>query len=110
MLYAVCIAPLLAAFLFRFGIPYIETLLCNYFGKPAIISDYYLLFDLFLAVMTPYMFCFVSSMVILTEYDENMASYMAVTPVGKGGYIISRLLFPAVFPFSPRLSSWFFSR
>ena len=94
MLYAVIAAPLLAGCFFRFAIPQIESLLCNYFGKAAILSEYYLLFDLFLAVLTPYMLCFASSMVILTEYDENMVSYMAVTPVEKRGYIVSRLVLP----------------
>jgi len=96
MLYAVLAAPLLAACMFRFGVPYAEALMCGYFNKTAILGDYYLLFDLFLAVMTPYIFCFVSSMVMLTERDENTASYMAVTPVGKRGYVLSRLLLPAL--------------
>ncbi|MHB8126552.1 MAG: ABC transporter permease [Desulfitobacteriaceae bacterium] len=99
MLYAVCIAPLLAASFFRFGIPYLESLLCGYFERPFILSGYYLLFDLYLAVLTPFMFGFASSMVILTEYDENIVSYMAVTPVGKKGYIVSRLVFPALISF-----------
>jgi fluoroquinolone transport system permease protein len=99
MLYAVCIAPLLAALFFRFAIPFIETLLCGYFNEVSILAGYYLLFDLLLALLTPFMFCFASSMVILTEYDENMIGYMAVTPVGKRGYIISRLVFPAVISF-----------
>ena len=99
MLYAICAAPLLAAGVFRFGIPFVENLLCGYFGKTVILSPYYLLIDLFLAIMTPYMFCFVSAMVILTEMDENLAAYMAVTPVGKRGYIISRLVFPAIVSF-----------
>jgi len=34
-------------------------------------------------------------MVILTERDENVAAYLAVTPVGKSGYLTSRLVFPA---------------
>lgn len=99
MLYAVCIAPLLAAGFFWYGVPYLEGLLCGYFGQASILAGYYLLFDLFLAVLTPYMFCFASSMVILTEYDENMASYLAVTPVGRRGYLLSRLVFPAVISF-----------
>ncbi len=99
MLYAVCIAPLLASCFFRFGIPYIETLLCGYFGKASVVADYYLLVDIFIAVLTPFLFCFASSMVILAEYDENMTGYIAVTPVGKRGYIISRLVFPAVISF-----------
>ncbi len=96
MLYAALAAPLLAGCAFRFGVPAAEAVLCRYFGRTAILSEYYLLFDLFLAVMTPYIICFVSSLVMLTEYDENMTSYMAVTPVGKRGYIVSRLIFPAV--------------
>lgn len=96
MLYATMIAPILAGFAFRFGIPAAETALCGYFGRSTILSQYYLLFDLFLAIITPYMLCFVSSLVILTENDENMSSYMAVTPVGKRGYIASRLVLPAI--------------
>jgi fluoroquinolone transport system permease protein len=99
MLLVVCAAPLLAASFFRFGIPFVEKLLCGYFNKAAILAGYYLLFDLMLSVLTPFLFCFASSMVILTEYDENMTSYIAVTPVGKKGYLISRLMFPAVISF-----------
>jgi len=97
MLYAVLLAPVLAGCAFRFGVPALETVLCDYFGKASVLAGYYLLFDLFLAVMTPYMICFVSALVMLTEYDEHMAAYLAVTPIGKRGYILSRLVFPAVF-------------
>lgn len=96
MLVTVSITPLLIACFFRFGIPCIEQLLCSYFNKSAILAGYYLLFDLFLSLLTPYMFCFASSMVMLTEYDENITSFMAVTPVGKKGYLISRLAFPSI--------------
>ena len=109
MLAAVFIAPFLVAFLFRFGIPEIETLLCGYFHRSAILSGYYRLFDLFLSVLTPYMFCFASAMVLLTDYDENMTVYMAVTPVGRMGYLLSRLGFPAAISFfiSLLLMRWF---
>lgn len=96
MLAVVCLAPILTAVVFRFGVPYLEGILCGYFQKTVILANYYLLFDLFLCLITPYMFCFASAMVMLTEYDENMTGYLAVTPVGKSGYILSRLLFPAV--------------
>ncbi len=99
MLVAVSIAPLLAACFFRFAIPYIERLLCGYFGKASILAGYYLLFDMFLSLITPYMFCFASAMVMLTEYDENMTNYIAVTPIGKSGYLISRLAFPVAISF-----------
>ncbi len=96
MLIAVFAAPLLAGCMFRFGVPYAETLLCESFGKTAILADYYLMIDLFLAIMTPFLFCFVSSLVMLTEFDENISAYLTVTPIGRGGYVLSRLLFPAV--------------
>jgi fluoroquinolone transport system permease protein len=99
MLYLVLAAPVLAAFAFRFGISNLENLLCSYFGKASVLAPYYLLFDLLLATLTPYMVCFASSMVMLTEQDENLADYMAVTPVGRRGYVVSRLGFPAVAAF-----------
>ncbi len=99
MLAAVCAAAVLAALFIRFGIPAIENALCGYFGREAILTDFYVLFDLLLALVTPYLLCFASALMMLTEYDENMASYLAVTPVGKKGYILSRLVFPAVLAF-----------
>lgn len=96
MLWAACVAPVLAAVFFRFVVPYAETMLCRYFEQQLILSDYYLMLDLFLCLITPYMICFASTMVMLLEADTNMTSYMAVTPVGRRGYIVSRLVFPAV--------------
>jgi len=96
MLAAALAGAIFAAFFFRFGVPAIERVLCSYFGKAAILAPYYLLFDLFLSLITPYMFLFASAMVMLTEYDENLSGYLAVTPVGKKGYVISRLVFPSV--------------
>lgn len=109
MLWAVCLAPLATALLFRFGIPCAEALLCAHFQKRTILAGYYLLFDLVLCLMPSYMLCFASAMVMLTERDENMAGYMAVTPVGKRGYVLSRLIFPAVLsiPYSILLTQFF---
>lgn len=110
MLWAVCLVPLITALIFRFGIPYAETLLCAYFKRQTILADYYLLFDLWLFLTPSYMLCFASAMVMLTERDENMAGYMAVTPVGKTGYVLSRLILPAAIsvPYS-MLLIYFFS-
>ena len=96
MLIAVLFAPFLMGGFFKFAVPALENLLCGYFQKSSILSDYYLLFDLLLCLIAPYMVCFASAMVMLTEHDENAARYLAVTPVGKSGYILSRLVFPAV--------------
>lgn len=109
MLIAVCIASVLSAVFIRYGVPAIEQALCSYFQKTAILADYYLLFDLLLSIVTPYMLCFASAMVMLGEYDENLSRYLAVTPVGKRGYVLSRLVFPAAISFllSVILMYWF---
>ncbi len=109
MLSAVCIGTLVTALFIRFGVPAIENILCNHFQEEVILAKYYLLFDLMLALITPYMFCFASAMMILTEYDENLTRYLAVTPVGKNGYILSRLVFPALISIvvSVALMHWF---
>lgn len=91
MLLVITITPFLSGVIFRFGIPMAERLLTGYFGKEAILTSYYELFDLFLIILTPYMLNFVVAMVILEETDDHMTVYLAVTPLGKVGYLFSRL-------------------
>lgn len=99
MLIMLCVAPLLIGFIFKFGIPFAEIRLTEYFDLSAILSPYYLMFDLFLVSIAPILFCFASAMVILGEIDDNISNYLAVTPIGKSGYLISRLVFPAFISF-----------
>ena len=99
MLFAVALAPLLTALLFHFGLPAAENALCTWFGKEAILATYYLLFDLILCFMAPFMFSMAAAFVMLDEYDDAIASYLAVTPVGKRGYIFSRLWMPVFLAF-----------
>lgn len=94
MLLVVCVSPILAGLAFRFGIPEAEKLLTGYFGKSAVLAPYYLLFDVFLGILTPYMFCFASAMVVLEDIDSSLTNYLSVTPIGKSGYLLSRLVFP----------------
>ena len=116
MLWIILIVPLLAAVALGIGIPYVESLLFAYYQQ-AILVNYYLLFDIVMIIMTPYMFCFVSALVVLTERDENMLVYTAITPIGKNGYIFSRLGLPMlvsipislVLLFSFDLTTWNFS-
>jgi len=115
MLWIILIVPLLAAMALGIGIPYVESLLVEYYQQ-AILVDYYLLFDLIMIIMTSYMFCFVSALVVLTERDENMLIYTAVTPIGKTGYIFSRLGLPMIISipislillFTFKLTTWSF--
>lgn len=96
MLIIVIFDPVLTGIMFKFGIPIAEDIITNYFGVSTILSPYYLLFDIILAMVIPYIFCFVSAMVILEEVDSKVAEYMYITPIGKTGYLISRLCFPMI--------------
>ncbi len=96
MLLAVCFASILAGVFFRFAIPYLETLLCSFFAVSFILSPYYRLFDLLLMILTPYMICFASAMVMLDEHEQHLTRYLSVTPLQTRGYLVSRLVIPAV--------------
>lgn len=99
MLFAVCLAPILAGFVFRFVIPFLEAALTDWFHRPAIIAPYYTLIDAFFAMLSPTMFCFVSAMVSLEEADEKTAAYLFVTPLGKNGYLAARFCIPSAAAF-----------
>ena len=99
MLFAACLVPILAGLLFRLGIPLLEATLTDWFHIPAIISPYYALIDIFFAMLSPAMFCFVSAMVSLEEVDEKTATYLFITPLGKNGYLAARFCIPSVAAF-----------
>lgn len=91
MLTVLLFAPLLMGLLFRLGVPALEAYLCQRTGKAALLTPYYAVFDLLLAAMTPIMFTAAGAMVILDEADMGLARAIAVTPVGRGGYLLSRI-------------------
>lgn len=96
MLIACSIAPIIMVVAFHFAIPALEQYLCDAFSTKAILSPYYLIFDLLIAVMTPVMFSFSGVMATLEEIDNGTAYYLMVTPIGKSGYIASRIGLPAL--------------
>lgn len=99
MLFAACLAPILAGLLFRFGIPLLEAALTDWFSISAILSPYYALIDILFAMLSPTMFCFISAMVSLEEADEKTAIYLFITPLKKTGYLSARLAVPAATAF-----------
>lgn len=96
MMILLLIAPFLAGSLFKFGIPMIEKYVCSYFGFTKCISPYYDLFDWLLAILIGMLFAFVGGLVSLGEIDDKITMYYSVTPGGKLGYILSRIVYPAV--------------
>lgn len=99
MLFLSCLAPVLYGLFMKFGIPAAEKFLTGYYSHEEVLVPYFLIFDLFLVVLTPMMFSFASSMVILGEIDDGITKYMSVTPLGRGGYLISRLILPLTLSF-----------
>jgi fluoroquinolone transport system permease protein len=92
MLIMMVVAPVLAGMFFKFLVPVFENLLTGYFSTDRILADYYVLIDLFVVALTPYMFCFAASMTMLDEYDQNVTQHLIVTPLMKRGYLFSRLI------------------
>ena len=93
MLSAIICIPLIIAAIYKFGFP----IIVQHYPILKDFSLYYPILDLFLAIMCPYMICFASVLVVLDETDMKINRYITVTPIGKKGYLISRLLIPVLF-------------
>jgi fluoroquinolone transport system permease protein len=99
MLVACMFAPILMGLAFFFGIPALEKVLCSEFAMIEILKPYYRMFDLLLSIMTPIMFVFSGVMTMLEENDNKTARYLMVTPLGRSGYLMSRIGLNTVFAF-----------
>lgn len=97
MLIVLMFVPILMGLVFRLGVPALEGYLCARLTKAAILAPYYPVFDLLLSLMTPIMFTAAGAMVILDEADLGLTRAIAVTPVGRRGYLLSRIGVPAAF-------------
>ncbi|AEE17235.1 hypothetical protein [Treponema brennaborense] len=92
MLAVVFAAPFLAGSVFRFLVPF----LAERFAFTPRIAPFYQLFDVFLCILTPYMCCFASAMIMLGELDDHVTSAFFVSPLGRDGYLVSRLFIPTL--------------
>ncbi len=99
MLVAACIAPLLVGIAIKYAIPFMEEILIAQTNRREILHPYYGLFDIFFSMITSAMFCFAAAMVLLEEHDDHIESYCSITPLGKTGYLISRIFLPALAAF-----------
>lgn len=95
MLIVLLFAPLIMGLAFCFGVPVLEGYLCERLGRTELLAPYYPIFDLLLSIMTPVMFTSAGAMVILDEADSGIAMTFAVTPVGRSGYLSSRIVVPS---------------
>jgi len=91
----ICIAPLLLSLLFHYGLPLLSDYIESRYNFKSL-QEYYILFDLFMIILAPYMFGFASAMIILGEMDEHIVVSFYASPLGKKGYLSSRLFLPVV--------------
>ena len=46
--------------------------------------------------MAPVLLCFAFAMITLEEIDDKVSRYFSITPLGKAGYLFTRLVVPAI--------------
>jgi fluoroquinolone transport system permease protein len=88
------LAPLIIAVLAKVGLPLLTKWLYEKFSFD--LADYYKLILSFIIVLIPFILGLLSGLLLLDEKDENILSYIAVTPVTREGYIIYKIMSPVV--------------
>lgn len=94
------ITPLLIGILFKLLIYFLLPLALKYFDFILPPEPYLLSMTL---LMTPYMLGVVMGFMMLDDKDGNIMDLVLVTPYGRRGYLLNRILFISVFTF---LYSW----
>ncbi|MDE3840394.1 hypothetical protein C0966_13730 [Bacillus methanolicus] len=89
MLMVSILAPLLLALIFRFGIPFIFSYLEGRFSIT--LKDYSELQAIILMITVPVLLGMFAAFIILDERDENVLTFLAVTPLSKKEYLAYRL-------------------
>ncbi|MFO7782852.1 MAG: hypothetical protein R6W94_14645 [Spirochaetia bacterium] len=89
--------PFVVALVFRVGAPAADAALAEVIDPAAFrLSEYYPVISAFLLQLPGLFAGGVTGFSILEDRDEGILSAMAVTPIGRAGYLTSRLLFPAL--------------
>ena len=84
--------PIFVAVLFRFVMPILQRNLLQYFD----LGEYYDFISIFILVMSPMMSGMVIGFNLLDDRDENILTYMAITPIRKEGYLLFKVFAPMV--------------
>jgi hypothetical protein len=89
--------PFVVALVFRVGLPAADAALAEVIDPATFrLSEYYPVISAFLLQLPGLFAGGVTGFSILEDRDEGILSAMAVTPIGRAGYLTSRLLFPAL--------------
>ena len=90
MMFAACFTPFVMGALIKFGIPFLERI------TDFSLRAHYPIFDLLLSIMAPVLLCFAFAMITLEEIDDKVSRYFSITPLGKSGYLFTRLGVPSI--------------
>ncbi len=92
MLLGAMLAPIALALFVKLSISYFSEVFNEIF--PFSIEHYYTFIMSFVILLSPFMLGIMAGLMILEEMDDNILSYIAVTPVSKSGYLLYRLIVP----------------
>jgi fluoroquinolone transport system permease protein len=90
--------PILVGLVFRFGIPYANTLLEDGFSFSLL--PWYGLADGMLVCLTPMFVAMVSAFLMLDERDEGLSAFYQITPTGGVSYLLARIGIPMIWAFA----------
>jgi len=88
----ILIIPIFISVLFRIVMPILQGYLLQYFD----LSEYYNFITIFILVMGPMMSGMVIGFNLLDDRDENILTYMAITPIRKEGYLLFKVFAPMI--------------
>lgn len=97
MLILSLLAPLLYTALVIWGIPFVVEFVLDEFDTS--IEEYVPYFKFFLMPVAPMLFGMVYGFILLDERDGGVISYLAITPLGKSGYLAVRMIMPVIYSF-----------
>jgi len=92
MLLGTMLAPIALALFIKLSISYFSEVFNEMF--PLTIEHHYTFIMSFVILLSPFMLGIMAGLMILEEMDDNILSYIAVTPVSKSGYLLYRLIVP----------------
>ena len=98
-------APLFLIIVFKFMVLFLTPFLLSRFGFD--VSSYLFYVFVFVIMMCGAMLGIVTGFMMIDDRDGNIAELMSVTPLGRGGYLINRLLFSAILSFFYGILSYF---
>lgn len=100
MLVLILCAPVIILGIMSFGVPLLATLLLSQLSFD--LTTYYPLIFIFFCGLLPLLFGMIIGFVMLDEQDEHILQFVAVTPLGRKGYLRLKFTLPsiAIFVFS----------